>query len=329
MRQVPGGRWGLVWIVTLAIVGGSVLGLELFARSRGFVPSVKDDAYAWSLARRQAADGSPRTVAVLGASRILLAFSPSAFRAVLPGWHYVQLANTGSHPVATLRDLALDPGFRGVLLVDVSERSFDKSNWHSQDSLVATYHLGWRSVGQLWERRISTAVQSRVALLAGDGLRTIGSLVRERSWPKPFYTTTYADRTRFADYNLTDVERQRAAQLARVEGVTEQADPAEWLASALAMELHVALIRSRGGQVVYVRMPTCDEMWAADSARYPRAQFWDQLATTTRAVTIHFKDYPALSGFACPDTSHIASKDGPQFTRSLLEILAARGVVQR
>ena len=163
MRQVPGGRWGLVWLCTLLLVGGSVLGLEKFVRARGFVPSVKDDEYAWALARRQASNGSPHTVAVLGASRILLAFSPQAFRAALPDWTYVQLAKQGSFPLATLRDLAFDPDFRGVALVDIVETGFDMRYWDSQKPLVDAFHRGWRSVGQLAERTLETAVQSRVA----------------------------------------------------------------------------------------------------------------------------------------------------------------------
>ena len=330
MRQVPGGRWGLVWLCTLAIAGGSMIGLEKFVRSRGFVPSVKDDEYSWALARRQASNELPHTLAVLGASRILLAFSPQAFRAALPDWTFVQLAKQGSFPLATLRDLAFDPAFRGVALVDIVESGFDMWNWDSQVPLVETFHRGWRSVGPLAERRLETAVQSRVALLSGDGLRTIRSLVLEGRWPTPFYTTTFADRTKFADYKMTDVERRRLKQVARIEAYTgEVDDPNTWLANALTHELYVWLIQSRGGQVVYLRMPTCDERWAVDESKWPKAQFWDRFAKVTRAATIHFKDHPALAGFECPDTSHIASKDGPQFTHAVLEILRERGVFQR
>ncbi len=330
MRQVPGGRWGLVWLCTLVLVGGSVLALEKFVRTRGFVPSVKDDEYSWALARRQASNDAPRTVAVLGASRILLAFSPQAFRAALPGWTYVQLAKQGTYPLATLRDLAFDPAFRGIALVDINEGGFDRYHWDSQTPLVETSHRGWRSVGHLAERWLETAVQSRVALLAGDGLRTIGSLIREGRWPKPFYTTTFADRTKFADYNMTDVERRRLVQLANIESSTPRVDDTEtWFANAMAQELYVMLIQSRGGQVVYVRMPTCDERWTNDEIQWPKTRFWDRLARATRAVTIHFKDHPVLAGFECPDTSHIASKDGPQLTRTVIDILRERGVLQR
>ena len=41
----------------------------------------------------------------------------------------------------------------------------------------------------------------------------------------------------------------------------------------------------------------------------------------------HFKDDPVLASFSCPDTSHIDSKDGPRFTRALIDVLIARGVI--
>jgi hypothetical protein len=46
-------------------------------------------------------------------------------------------------------------------------------------------------------------------------------------------------------------------------------------------------------------------------------------------TTVHFKDHAALAGFACPDTSHIDSKDGPAFTRGLLDVLIAKRVLPR
>jgi hypothetical protein len=73
-------------------------------------------------------------------------------------------------------------------------------------------------------------------------------------------------------------------------------------------------------------MPTCDERWEADERMFPKALFWDQLAARTHAMAIHFKDYPTLASFPCPDTSHLDKRDAPAFTRGLLEILRQRGV---
>jgi hypothetical protein len=330
MRQVPGGSWGRTWLATIVMFVTAAITLELFVRSRGYQPSIKEDDYAWALARRDASDHSPRTVAILGASRILLAFSPQAFRATLPEHRYVMLAQQGSAPIGTLRDLALDPDFRGVALVDIAEGGFDASNWHVQDHLLAAHRRGWRSAGQLAERTLTTAIQARLALLANHGLITVESLLETGRWPPPPYTTTYPDRTKFADYAKTDAERKRRIRLQLMEGWSPHlADRDRWLADALAQELYVALIHARGGHVVYVRMPTCDERWHADEVQMPKALFWDRLAELTMATTVHFKDHAALAGFPCPDTSHIDSKDGPAFTRGLLEVLIAKRVLPR
>jgi hypothetical protein len=315
--------------VTGVLFAGSMIGLEIGVRAHGYKPSINEDAYSWALERPRASDRSPRTVAILGASRILLAFSPVAFREQLPNHSFVQLAYQSTAPVGSLRDLALDTDFRGVALVDITESQFWPTNWHVQDDLLAAFHRGWRGSGQLAERWLTTQVQSKVAVLAVDGLRILGSLVEEGTWPSPPYTTTYPDRTKFADYDLVDAERKRRIRLQRLAGSPAPADAEQWLVHALSQELFIALIESRGGKVVYLRMPTCDERWATDEAKMPKAQFWDRLARLSRATMIHFKDYPSLSRFECPDTSHIDSKDGPAFTRALIDILVQRGVVAR
>jgi len=330
MRQVPGGRWALTWLVTGILFAGSVIGLELGVRAHGYKPSVNEDSYSWALERRRVADRSPKTVALLGASRILLAFSPSTFREALPHYKYVQLAIQSTAPVGSLRDLAFDPDFRGIAIVDITEPQFWPSNWNVQDDVIATYHRGWRSSGQLAERWLTTFVQSKVAVLAVDGIRVLGALVDDGAWPPPPYTTTAADRTKFADYDLVDADRKRRIRIQRMEGWNKtMADPEQWLIHALGQELYALMIQARGGKVVYLRMPTCDERWANDEAKMPKAQFWDRLAQVSRATLIHFKDYPGLANFECPDTSHIDSKDGPAFTRALIDTLVERGVITK
>lgn len=328
MRPIPAVRWGATWLVAAALIVGAVIGAERFVRGRGYAPSVKDDVWAWASARARA-DGSPRTVALLGASRIQLGFSSEAFHAVLPGWRSVQLAIDGTQPMGTLRDLAADPGFTGIAIVESTEDGFIAVNWLRQDAQLAAYHRRRRAPGAMLERRLATAVQQRLAIVSAAGTRALASLLLGHGWPPPPYVVTHADRTQFADFTRTDVAALRRRQLARL-GPPERSDEAGaqvWLADALALEPAVDAIRARGGNVVYLRMPTCDERWAADERATPKVRFWDRLAARTHAVTIHFRDEPTLRDFACPDTSHIASKDGPRFTRSMLEILIARGVI--
>ena len=311
--------------MTIALVASAAIGLELFVRGRGYEPSVKDDEYGWAWQRGRV-DGSSRVLAVLGASRIQLGFSGEAAHAVLPGWRAVQLAIDGTQPAGSLRDLAEDPGFRGVALVETTEDGFYAANRDRQDAQIAAFHRRWRAPGAMAERWLATAVQSRVALVSAAGLRALGSLASGHGWPRPPYVVTHADRTQFADFELADLAAQRRRQLARL-GTPVEADPAAWLADARGLEPLVDAIQARGGKVVYLRMPTCDARWAADELATPKARFWDQLAAHSHAVMVHFRDEPTLRDFACPDMSHIASKDGPRFTRALIAILVARGVI--
>jgi hypothetical protein len=300
---------------------------ERFLRSRGYHPSVKDDEYAWAWERGRVSDGNPTTVALVGSSRIMLDFSVQVLAETFPKSRYVQLGINGTTPIATLRDLASDPNFRGIAIVDVSERAFNRAAWHAQQSYVDTYHRRSREIGAMAERWLATQIQSRLALLSTRGVVILAGLWRNGSWPPPPYVTTHADRTRYADFSLTDVESKRARRLLAMEGWEDETpDQPEWLASALELEPVVDAIQARGGKVVYVRMPTCDERWDADERMFPKALFWDQLAARTHAVAIHFKDDADLARFQCPDTSHLAAKDAPAFTRALLRILRARGV---
>jgi hypothetical protein len=323
-RPVPAGPWGKTWLVAAAVALTCVAGVELAMRHRGYRPSVKDDEYAWAWQRMRASDGSPHTVAILGTSRIHLAFSPSAFAAALPGWTSVQLAIDGTQPAGALVDLADDPEFRGVAIVDTLESGIVAENRGSQRAYIAAYHRRWRAPGAMAERWLATRVQSRLAVLSDTLLRIAATEAA------PPYVATFPDRTQFADYALTDVAERRRKLLDRLAPIPPTPEAADaWLASVLEMEPYIARIQARGGQVVYLRMPTCDERWAADQVTEPRPLYWDRLAARTRAIAIHFADVPSLRDFECPDTSHIASRDGPRFTRALIDVLADRGVFSR
>jgi hypothetical protein len=322
-RPVPGGAWARTWLATAALALVAVVGIELAMRARGYRPSVKDDEYAWAWQRARASNGSPHTLAIVGTSRIHLAFAPAAFARALPGWTSVELAIDGTQPAAALVDLAQDPGFRGVVLVDTLESGIAPENLISQRAYVAAYHRRWRAPGAMIERWIATQVEARLAILSDTGVRIAAT------GGSPPYVATFPDRSQFADYALTDVGRRRRKLVERLAPAPPptQREADAWLAGALQMEPYIAQIQARGGAVVYLRMPTCDERWAADQQTEPRVLYWDRLAARTRAVAIHFADHPSLRDFECPDTSHIASRDGPRFTAALIDILAARGVV--
>jgi hypothetical protein len=50
-------------------------------------------------------------------------------------------------------------------------------------------------------------------------------------------------------------------------------------------------------------------------------------AEHTSAVTIHFEDDDFLSGFKCPDGSHLDVSDARRFTGDVLKIMAAKSLI--
>ena len=56
--------------------------------------------------------------------------------------------------------------------------------------------------------------------------------------------------------------------------------------------------------------------------------YWQYLADTTSATTIHFLDVLGMADFDLPDTSHLDYRDAPAFTSILLEELMRAGVLE-
>jgi hypothetical protein len=79
-------------------------------------------------------------------------------------------------------------------------------------------------------------------------------------------------------------------------------------------------IRTRGGEVLFLRLPSTGELRALENKFTPRAHIWNHLLRVTTAPGIHFEDYPQLSGFDCPEWSHLNKKDATEFTRRLIPL---------
>ncbi len=322
---MPPGRWAATWVlaIALAIAGGALLERRL--RARGYRPSVTDDKHLWSLYRARVSNDDPRTIALLGASRFQLGLSMPTLRDALPDHRIVQLAVDGTTPWATLEDLAADEDFRGLAVVSMFGNWFLPVTRERQRPWVDAYHQ-W-APGARMNRRLSTFFQSRLVTLGAGGRRLAGHLIGYRKLPRPPYAVMHADRSRSADYRLTNVKRRRAKRLQRLKRqLDKKGNHRRWRQAAEDVEPLVAAIQARGGNVVFVRMPTSDMQWEVENGQYPKAACWDWFAARTRAITVHFADYPELSAFELPDMSHLDQRDAPAFTAALVQILRDKGV---
>lgn len=326
--RIPAGSWAWTWAGALLLAGAALGALETGWRRAGHEPSVVDSPELWSWHRARVSDGNSETVALLGSSRIQLGISTPEFRACFPKADIRQLAVDGSMPLGTLMHLANDERFKGLAVCEPIEVAFWSRNWYSQQAYLDYYRRKFS-----WERglnkRLSVALQEHW-VVANPQVRLQKLL--EGQWPKPLYLITHADRSRDAHYdrmsNLAEHRRKRVELV--LSSLTDRTsrDPEAWLKDALQLEASVKKIQARGGRVVFLRMPTSAEHWAVTEALYPKALFWDRFAERIGAPCIHFKDYPELSDFDCPDTSHLDARDKPRFTSALCQILSGQGLLE-
>ncbi len=318
------------WLLALVLAVGVLAGLEALARSNGHRPSVADDAQLWSYWRKQASSEDSRTVALIGGSKIELGFSPATFKQIYPEYALVQLAVNGTQPVASLRDLAADSSFRGVVICDATEQSLEKEYWDSQEHLVRQYRAGAPLDAGL-NLRASLFVQTNFAM-AGPflNLAKIGAVaVASRRFRAPYHVTTFPDRSQEADFRkIHDLTAFHEQHVRRVRA-TEYPDttPEQWLASFRTVDAMAAQVRARGGKVVFLRMPIGPALSKSLDHRYPRRLYWDAAIARSRSVFVRADDYPALSDFNVPDEAHLDFRDTPRFTRALACVLGSKGVL--
>jgi hypothetical protein len=318
------GRWGRTWGATLLLAATVLICWELFWRLQGFSPTVTDDWRYWAALRRKASDGGAETVALVGASRIQLGFHPDVF-ATETGLNPIMLAIDGSSPLPVLADLARDPDFNGIVicsltpmfLAEPSEKFGRAEEW------VRLYR----------KQKLSSRVEARLNLLVSAHVvfrdaalapwRVIETVLNG-GWPEPPYAGMRPDRYRPADFTMVDVERYRQGRIERrrelVAGATPLA-PGAFRDKIDRIGAMAGNIQRRGGRVIFVRFPTTGTIRRLESETWPRSRYWNVFAERIGAPAIHFEDYPALSGYDCPDGSHLDVRDARKFTRALVRIL--------
>jgi hypothetical protein len=77
-------------------------------------------------------------------------------------------------------------------------------------------------------------------------------------------------------------------------------------------------IQTRGGKVVFLRLPMSGPLKQLEDRATPRAGPWNQLLKLSAAPGIYFEDYPELASFVCPEWSHLSEADSILFTHRLI-----------
>ncbi len=320
------------WALALALAAIVLGGLEWLYRHHGHHPTISDDPALWAYHRDHVyGDAFTTPVVCLGDCRMLLDFMPQLLENRLRGCRVEQLAVVETSPMATLKDLADDRRFHGVVLCGLTEREFCTDVWDTQQGYVDFYHREY-NLNMGINRLIGASVQGHTVLLH-PALRldsVLTGLATRRELPPPYYLETHFDRSRLADYTAVDLDVHRTWALRRLNWLMSndvRMDAATWLGWAMRSEPYVKAIQDRGGKVAFIRFPTSGSYYVREQGQFPRRRYWDAFAAKTSAKTIHFKDYPALAGIECPDTSHLDRRNVPRFTLELIDVLEEEGVL--
>jgi hypothetical protein len=325
---MPRGPWGATWVCALVLAATTIGGVEWFWRAHGYQPALLDDKDLWAAQRVNVTSDA---IVMIGSSRNQAAIATDVIRRELPGREVVQLSVPGGSPQATLRDLAEDEGFRGVVLCDLLSPCLLREKSEAQTPYVRHARRSF-NVARRIERSLKTAVQTRLVVNSAQ-LRPgfVAHAIIARVWPKHEFFNLQPDRSRHMDFRRVEDRssfiRTTAEVLRNAYEGTVPPDARGWQADVDLVDRLVERIQARGGKVVYLRHPSNGEVRDLEDKLFPKTKYWDTMAARTKAsAVIHYGDVPALAGYTCPDGSHLDYRDAVPYTERLVDELRARGI---
>jgi hypothetical protein len=252
-----------------------------------------------------------------------------------PGYAVHQLAYGGHYAMPTLRDLADDERFRGIVVYSLTAswlvpQAFEKTH----QRLLDYYSTEWNAFRELG-RELRTAVQGRLVFTdPGLTLQELALRIREGRLLAPQSEVAYPDRSvrLFRKNNRAAQEAGRQGNVRWYDFLTrrgaESVTYEQWLRIVEELDRHIRRIQERGGKVVLLRMPSSGPVRAVEEECFPRERYWDVLAARTAAdAAIHYEDVPAMARLDAADWAHLDAADVPRFTRLLARELRRRGII--
>jgi len=324
-------------ILMLLLTVVSILTWEFILRAKGITLSYDDSGPLWAHKRSKVYLPQNQSTVFIGSSRIKYDLDTETWRA-LTGDEPVLLAQEGNSPLPALHDLAADEQFKGKLVVDVTEGLFFSTSPHNAGEISSAiqYYKG-ETPAQKASFYINRALESNFVLLDKDQLSLTACLnqleipSRKGVFMFPIFPLDFgrvnADRQclmtpKFLADTLLQQKVQNIWKFFADLSKDEKPLTGKPLDSLMGVvKTDVDKIRARGGQILFVRTPSSGPYWMGEQQGYPRNLYWERLLTETGCAGIHFRDYPAIDHFICPEWSHLSPGDAVLFTRAFIDIL--------
>jgi hypothetical protein len=340
-RPIPPIQWRGITVVVVLIVLAATMSWELYCRSIGYGPTLDDSEDLWAMRRRAV---EPESIVVIGDSRGFFDVDLDEIQRGL-GKRPIQLASGGMCGFPVLDDLAKDETFHGTIICSVTPRLLfappGTFPFERGEKVVKRFHN--QTPAQRMSLYLSFPLQEHVAFLKQDDL-SLEALLRKLSIPDrpgahvsptfpPYFQTV--DRERRA--RMWDKCAEPGSELAkRIQQIWlplfTPPPPPSFIPHDIFMAkmkqgidkrfadtvAAIEKIRARGGKIVFVRLPHSGGLKELEDKLTPRQQNWDSLLQMTHAPGIYYSDYPELSGFNCPEWSHLSAGDSVEFSKRLV-----------
>lgn len=334
-RPIPEINWkpALLLAVSLMVIG--IIVWEYNARVIwGYEPEAYiDNNGLWAIQRRLIDESDENSVAIIGASRILFDFDLDTYEQAT-GVRPIQLALAGTNPRPILADLAKDEDFNGLLFIGITPGSFFRNGGGLSGD--APKYYAKESPTQWMSQQLSMLIEPHLAFYDNENwpLFTLIERIEIPNREGVFdprmgvwkLSNTKKDRDTKMFWKVEeDLDYQHKAQMTW-RGFMEMGDkrgPSDFNLDEYLQGVtkDINSIRHRGGDVVFIRLPSSGDYRPREARLQPRAEYWDRLLKDTNSVGVHFEDYTELQGFRIPEWSHLHSADTPQFTAALVTIL--------
>jgi hypothetical protein len=340
-RPIPPAPWrGIAVVITIVVIAATVA-WELHARALGYAPTLNDNEDLWTKARRKV---EPESIVIIGDSRAWFDVDLDEFERGL-GKRPIQLAMAGSSVGPALADLADDENFHGTIICSFVPMLFfappGSPPMERAEKGVKRFHN--QTPAQRVSEELGMWLEKRVAFLKPDDL-SLDGLLNQLPIPNrpgarvpppfpPYFQTE--DRERRA--RMWEKCAEPGSELAkRIQQIwlplfTPPPPPSYIPPDVFMAKMKEGIqkrfadtvaaiekIRARGGKIVFVRFPHSGGLKELEDKIMPRQQNWDPLLQMTHAPGIYYSDFPDLSGFNCPEWSHLTAGDSVEFSKRLV-----------
>lgn len=337
-RPVPTQPWRGMFLAALGAAALMTIGWELYWRAHWHQPGdIKNTAALWAQERRKATGA--RTV-LIGSSRIFFGADIDVWERASGGDRPIQLALEGTSPRIFLEDFANDEKFHGLVIADYTGPNLIRRGGRRDDFIE---FVGEESLSQRADHFLSKMLDRRFAFIdehtrprrmifladlpVRKGMeeradpRKLKILTDDRNaevWTRVMEDAAYREQAK----RIWKIINDRMRLNLGVGGPQAANLSDDALDRAIAeIKSNVDKIRSRGGDVAFVRLPFEGDYAALEKEMFPNARTWDRLVAEKDSAGVSFEDHAALQNFYLPEWSHLAPREAERYTAALAPIL--------